>query len=122
MLISILGNGHVLIAEAVVRDVCGQRLISETFSGCVCIVLILISMNQSNLQHNLLDLSEEASELYLPKTVQKLTTAPTPLKFLRQYVMPNIPVVVENGVSHWPALQKWNDKYLNSVLGKKISK
>ena len=79
-------------------------------------------MNQSKLQHNLLELSEEASELYLPKTVQKLTTAPTPLEFLRQYVMPNIPVVVKNGVSHWLALQKWDEKYLNTVLGKKIWK
>ena len=32
--------------------------------------------------------------------------------------MPNIPVIIREGVKHWPALVKWNDDYLTKVLGK----
>ena len=66
----------------------------------------------------LLSLSREASELYLPKQVPRLPTVPTPIAFLQKYVMPNLPVVIENGVSHWPALKKWSNEYLHKILGK----
>ena len=74
----------------------------------------------SIMNKTLLKLSEEAHELYLPTTVRQLTSPPTPLEFLRQYVMPNIPAVIKNGVSHWPAIQKWSNEYLLEVLGKKV--
>ena len=64
------------------------------------------------------ELSEEAHDLYLPSWVRELEAVPSPLVFLREYVMPNIPVVIRGGVQHWPALVKWSDDYLTEVLGK----
>ena len=67
------------------------------------------------------ELSEEAHDLYLPSRIRELEAPPSPLVFLREYVMPNIPVIIRGGVQHWPALVKWNDEYLTERLGKKYS-
>ena len=64
------------------------------------------------------ELSEEAHDLYLPSRIRELDATPSPLVFLREYVMPNIPVIIREGVKHWPALVKWNDDYLTKILGK----
>ena len=64
-------------------------------------------------------LSHEANELYLPRHVPRLASPTTPLNFLRNYVMPNLPVVIENAISHWPALTKWTKEYLRDVIGEK---
>lgn len=68
-------------------------------------------------QDDLLSLPNEAGELYLPNQVPRLSTPPSPIVFLREYVMPNLPVVIEDGVKHWPALNKWSKDYLRNKLG-----
>ncbi|XP_012558902.2 bifunctional peptidase and (3S)-lysyl hydroxylase Jmjd7 isoform X2 [Hydra vulgaris] len=67
----------------------------------------------------LLSLGNEAQELYLPRKIKLLEHPPSALVFLREYVMPNIPVVIKNGVKHWPAIKKWTDDYLVDILGNK---
>ncbi|XP_065657206.1 bifunctional peptidase and (3S)-lysyl hydroxylase Jmjd7 isoform X1 [Hydra vulgaris] len=76
-------------------------------------------MLTKNLGEVLLSLGNEAHELYLPREIKLLEHPPSPLVFLREYVMPNIPVVIKNGVKHWPAIKKWTDDYLVNVLGNK---
>lgn len=63
------------------------------------------------------NLSLEARELYLSSEVPKLEIAPSPLEFLRDWVNPNIPVIIKNALNHWPALKKWNDDYLREKIG-----
>jgi len=38
-------------------------------------------------------------------------------KFLKHYEEPNIPVVIEGATKSWPAVQKWDRKYLTMVCG-----
>ena len=62
-------------------------------------------------------LSSEAIELYLGRSVQVIYQVPDPLSFLRNFVAHNRPVLVKGGVSHWPALDKWDPEYLVQRLG-----
>ena len=58
-------------------------------------------------------LSNEARELYLDNKVPVIPRPPRALDFLRDWVMPNKPVVFKNALSHWKALELWKDhKYL----------
>lgn len=66
---------------------------------------------------SLRQLSEEARELYLSNDIPVLHAAPTPLVFLREYVAKNRPVIIKNALGEWPALSKWNSKYLEDNLG-----
>lgn len=63
------------------------------------------------------NLSLEARELYLSSEVPKLEIPPTPLEFLRDWVNPNVPVIIKNAFNHWPALEKWNGDYLREKIG-----
>lgn len=67
----------------------------------------------------LLSLAQDAGDLYLPRFVPRLISPPSPLVFLRNYVMPNLPVVIEQGVSQWPAIRKWTKQYLLESIGEK---
>ncbi len=40
--------------------------------------------------------------------------------FVRQYLKPQKPVVIENFGNNWPALSKWNLDYMKKVAGNKI--
>ena len=40
--------------------------------------------------------------------------------FLNNYVKPQVPVVIENLVDHWPAVRKWNFDYMQEMVGEKI--
>lgn len=64
-------------------------------------------------------LSLEARELYLCSEVPRLEKAPSPLGFLRDWVNPNLPVVIQNAFNHWPALKKWDNAYLRDKIGEK---
>ena len=66
------------------------------------------------------NLSLEAKELYLSSEVPRLEKAPSPLEFLREWVNPNIPVIIKNAFCHWPALEKWDNDYLRKKIGHKI--
>ena len=48
--------------------------------------------------------------------VDELVDVPSPLQFMR-YVAANRPFIVRKGISHWPALSKWNSKYLKETMG-----
>lgn len=38
--------------------------------------------------------------------------------FLRDYILPGAPVIISDGMAHWPATSKWNDmNYLKRVAG-----
>ncbi len=39
--------------------------------------------------------------------------------FLENYFKPQLPVVVENAVNHWPAISKWSLDYMAKVAGEK---
>lgn len=81
-----------------------------------------MDMSQLN-DHKLSDiynsLTTEARELYLPEKVFEYRGAPTPLEFYRDWVSPNVPVIFQNAISHWPALHKWSPNYLRKKLGSK---
>nr|XP_022340536.1 jmjC domain-containing protein 7-like isoform X1 [Crassostrea virginica] len=62
-------------------------------------------------------LALEARELYLDRDVPVLESPPSALTFYREYVSPNKPVVVQNGLEHWPALKKWTPGYLRERIG-----
>ena len=63
------------------------------------------------------NLSLEARELYLSSEVPRLEKAPSPLEFLRDWVNPNAPVIIQNAFNGWPSLGKWNNNYLRSKIG-----
>ncbi|XP_062597221.1 bifunctional peptidase and (3S)-lysyl hydroxylase Jmjd7-like [Saccostrea cucullata] len=62
-------------------------------------------------------LSLEARELYLDRAVPVLDGPPSPLSFYRDYVTPNKPVLIRNGLQHWSALTKWTPDYLREKIG-----
>ena len=72
---------------------------------------------EKKLEKILETLSEEARELYLPSEVPILEEPPSPLRFLRDYVSPNRPVIIKNAIKDWTAQKKWTNQYLREVLG-----
>lgn len=52
------------------------------------------------------------SELYLDRVVPEIDGPPNPLQFYRDFIAPNKPVLINNAISHWPALKKWSHEYL----------
>lgn len=50
-------------------------------------------------------------DLYVPSTIARIT-CPTPLEFLRDYVMKNRPVIITGAAEHWQAFSKWTDEYI----------
>jgi len=44
---------------------------------------------------------------------------PTPVQFLRDFVLPNKPCVVTGLMDDWPAMRRWNDDYMRERLGDK---
>lgn len=75
---------------------------------------------EPKIQEALLNLSSEAQELYLTDEVPILEETPSPLKFYREYVAPNIPVIFRGAVKHWPACTKWTSEYLRNRIGDKV--
>jgi len=78
---------------------------------------ININNTTEQLNDNFQKLAEDASGLSIPSSIAELWSPPSPMVFLREYVMPNIPLVIRGGVQNWPALKKWTDDYLCSLLG-----
>jgi len=72
-----------------------------------------------SISDSLFDLSSEAGELYLRQNVTELVSPPTPLEFYRNFVAPNLPVIIRGGVKHWPAVKKWSNEYLREQIGEK---
>ncbi len=47
--------------------------------------------------------------------IEEMTEEPSPLEFMR-YVARNRPFVVRGAVNTWPAVQKWDAKYLCEAM------
>ncbi|KAH0642776.1 hypothetical protein KY289_033750 [Solanum tuberosum] len=65
------------------------------------------------------NLWQEVRDLTLGTSTQinHLSTPPTPLQFLRDYVSPNKPCLISNAVNHWPATTLWQSThYLTNTL------
>jgi len=76
-----------------------------------------VSVDVEKIKNCFKELSSEALELYLNAEVPETDSAPSPLTFLREWVLYNRPLVVRGGVCHWPACQKWSNSYLRERLG-----
>ncbi|GLJ12483.1 hypothetical protein SUGI_0191910 [Cryptomeria japonica] len=61
---------------------------------------------------------EEVRDLSLGagSQVERVHGPLSPLHFLRDYVMPNKPCIITDSLHHWPALSKWSNHYLSSLL------
>ena len=64
-------------------------------------------------------LAQEARELCFQDEVQVLSSPPSPLAFLRDWVTPNRPVIVDSALNHWSAPKKWTPDYLRGKIGDK---
>ncbi|XP_046400151.1 bifunctional peptidase and (3S)-lysyl hydroxylase Jmjd7-like [Ischnura elegans] len=65
-------------------------------------------------------LSREAKDLYVRRDVPVVECPISPLEFYRDWVSPNLPVVIKGAVKHWPAIVKWTNAYLRHTIGEKI--
>ncbi|KAF8378939.1 hypothetical protein HHK36_028364 [Tetracentron sinense] len=54
---------------------------------------------------------EEVRELSLGTSpeVERLEAAPSPIRFLRDFVSANKPCIISNATRHWPAITSWTD-------------
>ncbi|PHU28861.1 hypothetical protein BC332_00954 [Capsicum chinense] len=70
-------------------------------------------------QSPLQNLWHEFRDLTLGTTTQidHISSPPTPLHFLRNYVSPNKPCLISNSINHWPATSLWQSTpYLLNTL------
>ncbi|ORX96867.1 hypothetical protein K493DRAFT_314303 [Basidiobolus meristosporus CBS 931.73] len=65
---------------------------------------------------NFRNLAVESQDLLGVRHLVELEKPPTALEFSR-FVAANRPFVVRGGAQHWPAMEKWSNQYLTSVLG-----
>lgn len=65
----------------------------------------------------------EVRELSLGRAVDRLDTPPSPVQFLRDYVLPNKPCVISDAAAHWPAIAAWSstDYLLRAMDGADVS-
>ncbi|GIX86832.1 bifunctional peptidase and [Caerostris darwini] len=74
----------------------------------------------NHMMDHLEDFTKEYCD-FLPADIPELFSFPTTVEFLRNHVSPNVPFVLRNGVSHWPAIKKWkNNQYLRVQMQDKM--
>ncbi|XP_052867338.1 bifunctional peptidase and (3S)-lysyl hydroxylase Jmjd7 isoform X1 [Anopheles cruzii] len=61
-------------------------------------------------------LTSEAKDLFLPASIPETFGIPTSLEFVRDYVAKNIPLVMRESITDWPALEKWNSKFFRETI------
>ena len=66
-----------------------------------------MEQNGEKLKHICMQLSEDAKDFWQPRRVQRLAEPPSAWNFYRHYVSKNIPVIIQNAMHHWPAMEKW---------------
>ncbi|XP_063983082.1 bifunctional peptidase and (3S)-lysyl hydroxylase JMJD7 isoform X1 [Diachasmimorpha longicaudata] len=70
-------------------------------------------------------ISQEARELYLKEeidTIDAKSESLSPLHFHQKYLSKNLPLLIKNGVSNWPAVGKWGiDHFRRKIPEKRIS-
>jgi hypothetical protein len=64
-------------------------------------------------------LAQESRELCFQDVVEVLHSPPTSLAFLRDWVTPNKPVIIDGAINHWNALKLWTSDYLREKVGDK---
>jgi len=57
------------------------------------------------------------SELYLSSSVPVVDSPISALEFYRDWVTPNLPVLIKGAVNNWPAIRKWNVQFLRYSFG-----
>ncbi len=65
-----------------------------------------------------LAVSQEAHNLYLPRTIDVLKEPVSALVFYREYVAQNVPVIIRNATKNWQS-HKWTNAYLRAAMGDK---
>lgn len=71
-----------------------------------------------SLEQCLLKTWQESRDL-IHNFVPRTQDPPSPLEFYRDWVSTNSPFILENGVSHWPAIGKWSCDHLRDVIPEK---
>jgi hypothetical protein len=62
--------------------------------------------------------ADDARDFCAFTRVEKLPRLPDPLVFMRDYVARSRPVVFQDSVADWPAIERWQrDEYLLSIIG-----
>ena len=64
-----------------------------------------------------LEACQDITDLYIPNTVLCIGGYVNPLSFYRNFVSKNLPVKIAAAVSHWGAIDKWTDEYLEETIG-----
>nr|XP_016512667.1 PREDICTED: jmjC domain-containing protein 7-like isoform X2 [Nicotiana tabacum] len=71
------------------------------------------------------NLWQEVRDLSLGSSthIDLLSSPPTPLQFLRDYVSPNKPCLISNAINHWPATNLWHSTpyLLNTLSSSSVS-
>jgi len=52
--------------------------------------------------------------------IERFEQPPSPIELL-QVIRRNRPVIISNGFSHWPALEKWDPTYLKDKITEDIT-
>ena len=81
-----------------------------------------VSCDASSIHAPFVRLSRETRELYLRGSdVAVLPSPPSPLKFHREYVSANLPVLIRGALDGWPALERWrSNDYLRRAMGEQV--
>lgn len=58
----------------------------------------------------------------LKSKCKRINHIPSGLEFLTEYVIKNVPLVIEGGAAQWPALKKWDIRYLNNSISTDVIK
>lgn len=62
---------------------------------------------------------KQSTPTELNSKCKELTSFPSSLEFIRDYVSKSVPFVVKGGLTeHWAAVRKWDLEYLNRTVGK----
>ncbi|XP_069693428.1 bifunctional peptidase and (3S)-lysyl hydroxylase Jmjd7-like isoform X2 [Periplaneta americana] len=88
-----------------------QKSYTEKAAGMAVVGSVLKSFKR---------LSTDAKDLYLTQDVPTLDAPLSPLEFYRNWVAPNLPVLMKGAVKHWPAIGKWSTQYFRNTLGEKL--
>ncbi|CAB3378966.1 Hypothetical predicted protein [Cloeon dipterum] len=65
-------------------------------------------------------LQDTANDLYLQGRVAEVEGAPEPLEFLREWVSPNVPVILKKACKSFAACRKWSPQFLREKIGDQI--
>lgn len=82
----------------------------------------MITMSPKESEELLETLSIEVRELSLGSNgeLPRISGPPDPLRFLREFVVPNRPCIITNAIDHWPALRSWDNFYLCNKLAQSL--